>query len=140
MSEIAHITVSGDLQGDFVVTEELPGGKFVIRRGASWKGNARRGRRAGRNRDGDRRDRARAEAVSCHLTVRGSRFEAMYRLGMSSTRRTGNWTPDGKVERAIARREYSELSAGQRVEQAIVLSRELTKLAVRGAARRSAQT
>jgi hypothetical protein len=37
MSEIAHITVSGDLQGDFVVTEERPGGKFVIERERSWK-------------------------------------------------------------------------------------------------------
>ncbi len=55
-------------------------------------------------------------------------------------KRIGNWTPDGEVERAIARREYRELTAGQRVEQAIVLSRELTKLAARGAARRSAQT
>ena len=55
-------------------------------------------------------------------------------------KRIGNWTPDGEVERAIARREYRELTAGQRVEQAIVLSQELTKLAARGAARRSAQT
>ncbi len=37
MSEIAHITVSGDLEGDFVVTEEQPGGKFVIERDISWK-------------------------------------------------------------------------------------------------------
>jgi hypothetical protein len=37
MSDIAHITVSGDLQGDFVVTEEQPGGKFVIERDTSWK-------------------------------------------------------------------------------------------------------
>ncbi len=58
----------------------------------------------------------------------------------AKSNRIGNWTPDGKVERAIARREYRELSAGQRVEQAIVLSQELTKLAVRGAARRSART
>jgi len=47
----------------------------------------------------------------------------------------GNWTPEGKAERAALRRDYLELTAGQRVEQAIVLSRELTRLAARGLAR-----
>lgn len=39
MSEIAHITVSGDLQGDFVVTEERGANEFVIVREPepSWK-------------------------------------------------------------------------------------------------------
>jgi hypothetical protein len=63
----------------------------------------------------------------------------MYRLGVSSARRTGNWTPDGKVERAIAQREYRELTPGQRVEQAMVLSHELSKLAARGLKRARAE-
>lgn len=50
-------------------------------------------------------------------------------------KRTGNWTPEGKAERAALRRDYLELTAGQRVEQAIVLSRELTRLAARGLTR-----
>lgn len=39
MSDIAHIKVSGDLQGDFVVTEERGGNEFVIVREPepSWK-------------------------------------------------------------------------------------------------------
>jgi hypothetical protein len=40
--------------------------------------------------------------------------------------------PDGSVERVIARREYKETTPGQRVEQAITLSAQLTRLAVRG--------
>ncbi len=71
-------------------------------------------------------------------SVLGHQFECrgpLYRLGVSSTKRIGNWTPDGKAERAIARREYRELTPGQRVEQAMVLSHELGKLAARGRAR-----
>jgi hypothetical protein len=47
-------------------------------------------------------------------------------------KRSGNWMPDGSVERVIARREYKETTPGQRVEQAITLSAQLTRLAVRG--------
>ena len=54
-------------------------------------------------------------------------------------KRKGNWTPDRRAERDALRRDYLELTPGQRVEQAIVLSRELTKLAARGEARRAAQ-
>ena len=56
----------------------------------------------------------------------------LYRLGVSSTKRTGNWTPDGKVERAIARREYRELSPAQRMEQVFELSRFMSQVADAG--------
>ena len=50
-------------------------------------------------------------------------------------KRTGNWTPDRRTERAALRRDFENLTPGQRVEQAIILSRELTSLAARRAAR-----
>lgn len=50
-------------------------------------------------------------------------------------KRTGNCMPEGKAERAGLRQDYLELTPGQRVEQAIVLSRELTQLAARGLTR-----
>ncbi|MBK8293868.1 MAG: hypothetical protein IPK93_03480 [Solirubrobacterales bacterium] len=49
-------------------------------------------------------------------------------------KQTGNWTPDRRAERAALRRDFEELTPGQRVEQAIILSRELTSLAARRAA------
>jgi hypothetical protein len=58
---------------------------------------------------------------------------------VSSTKRIGNWTPDGKVERALAQREYRELTPGQRVEQAMALSEEMAKLAIRGRQRARAE-
>jgi len=51
-------------------------------------------------------------------------------------KRTGNWTPDRRTERAALRRDFENLTPGQRVEQAIILSRELTSLAARRAAGR----
>jgi hypothetical protein len=47
-------------------------------------------------------------------------------------KRIGNWTPDGEVEAALAKREFQETTPGQRVEQAMVLSAELSRLAIRG--------
>lgn len=47
-------------------------------------------------------------------------------------KRSGNWTPDGKADVAAARREFEEGTPGQRVEQAITLSSELSMLAKRG--------
>jgi len=44
----------------------------------------------------------------------------------------GNWTPDGRAEAALARREFEETTPGQRVEQAMTLSSELSRLAIRG--------
>lgn len=61
------------------------------------------------------------------------------RVVATEPNRIGNWTPDGKAERAIARREYRELTPGQRVEQAMTLSYELGKLAARGRARARAE-
>jgi hypothetical protein len=45
---------------------------------------------------------------------------------------SGNWTPDGKADAAAARREFEEGTPGGRVEQAIALSAELSRLAKRG--------
>jgi hypothetical protein len=59
----------------------------------------------------------------------------LYPWHVKAAKLVGNWTPEGKAERAALRRDYLELTAGQRVEQAIVLSRELTRLAARGLAR-----
>jgi hypothetical protein len=54
---------------------------------------------------------------------------------VKTVKRAGNWTPEGKAERAALRQDFLELTVGQRVEQAIVLSRELTQLAARGLTR-----
>lgn len=53
----------------------------------------------------------------------------MYLFGMEPSKRTGNWTPDGKAERAALRREYEELTPAQRMEQVFELSRVLSQLA-----------
>ncbi|MBS1882438.1 MAG: hypothetical protein JSS97_05720 [Actinobacteria bacterium] len=45
---------------------------------------------------------------------------------------SGNRTPDGKADIAAARREFEESTPGRRVEQAISLSAELSRLAIRG--------
>lgn len=47
----------------------------------------------------------------------------------------GNWTPDRRAEKAALRRDYRVTTPGQRVEEAIVLSRELTSLPARCANR-----
>lgn len=57
---------------------------------------------------------------------------------MSRKERTGNWTPDGSLERAILRREYKEQTPAERVEQVSELSRALTKLAREGLRQRDA--
>jgi hypothetical protein len=36
---------------------------------------------------------------------------------MNAARRTGNWTPEGKAERAALRRDYLELTPAKRAEQ-----------------------
>lgn len=50
--------------------------------------------------------------------------------------RIGNWTPDGKADRAAERREFLETTPGQRVEQAIELSSVLSQLATNARSRR----
>jgi hypothetical protein len=57
---------------------------------------------------------------------------------MNRKERTGNWTPDGSLERAILRREYKEQTPAERVEQVSELSRVLTQLAREGLSQRSA--
>jgi hypothetical protein len=56
----------------------------------------------------------------------------LYRLGVSSAKRIGNWTPDGKVERARLRRDYLELSGGERMKQVFELSRFMSRVAAAG--------
>jgi len=46
----------------------------------------------------------------------------------------GNWTPDGRAERAAARRDFRELTPPQRVEQVFELSRFVSQLANAGSA------
>jgi hypothetical protein len=55
---------------------------------------------------------------------------------MAVDKRKGNWTPDGRVERAAARRDYRELSAAQRAEQVIELSRFMSQVEQSGRRRR----
>jgi hypothetical protein len=52
--------------------------------------------------------------------------------------RKGNWTPDGKAERARLRRDYAELTPAQRVEQVSELSKLMTEVADAGRRRRLA--
>jgi hypothetical protein len=47
-------------------------------------------------------------------------------------RRKGNWTPDGRAERAALRREYEELTPAQRVEQVFELSKFMAGVADAG--------
>lgn len=57
---------------------------------------------------------------------------------MESRKRIGNWTPEGKAERAALRRDYMELTPSQRVEQVFALSRFMSQLAEAGRRQRSA--
>lgn len=56
----------------------------------------------------------------------------LYRLGVSSTKRIGNWTPDGKVELARLRRDFLELSGAERMKQVFELSRFMSQVADAG--------
>lgn len=59
-----------------------------------------------------------------------------YRNPVSSMKRTGNWSADGKVERAALRRDFLELTPAQRAEQVFELSRFMTQVAAAGRRRR----
>lgn len=50
---------------------------------------------------------------------------------MAATR-TGNWTPDGKAEKAALRREYLKLTPAQRVDQVCELSKFMGQVAEAG--------
>lgn len=50
---------------------------------------------------------------------------------------TGNWTPEGKAERAALRRDYLELTPSQRVVQVFELSRFMSRVSQAGLRQRS---
>lgn len=56
---------------------------------------------------------------------------------MATAKRTGNWTPEGKAERAGLRRDYTELTPAQRAEQVMELSLFMSQVAKAGRRRRS---
>jgi hypothetical protein len=53
-------------------------------------------------------------------------------------RRIGNWTPEGRAERAALRRDFAELSPARRVEEVFKLSRFMSRVAEAGRRSRSA--
>ncbi len=55
---------------------------------------------------------------------------------MAEPRLVGNWTPDGKAERALAQREYRETTPAQRMEQVFKLSHFMSQVAEAGQRRR----
>jgi len=57
---------------------------------------------------------------------------------MDSPKRIGNWTPEGKAERAALRRDYTELTPAQRTKQVFELSRFMTRMAESGHRQRGA--
>ncbi|HEX5989705.1 MAG TPA: hypothetical protein VFY75_05795 [Solirubrobacterales bacterium] len=57
---------------------------------------------------------------------------------MKEGKRIGNWTPDGKPERAALRRDFLELTPAQRAEQVFELSRFMSRVAEAGRQRRIA--
>jgi hypothetical protein len=52
--------------------------------------------------------------------------------------RKGNWTPDGRADRASLRRDFAELTPIQRVEQVFELSKFMAEVADTGRRRRLA--
>lgn len=59
-------------------------------------------------------------------------------MAMKTAKRVGNWTPDGKAERAALRRDYKELTPAQRTQQVFDLSRFMSRVAEAGHRQRSA--
>ncbi len=51
--------------------------------------------------------------------------------GMGS-KRIGNWTPEGKAERAALRRDYLELTPTQRLAQVFELSKFMSRVSEAG--------
>jgi hypothetical protein len=51
---------------------------------------------------------------------------------MKEGKRTGNWTPDGKAERAALQRDFRELTLEQRMKQVFELSKFLSRVAEAG--------
>lgn len=73
------------------------------------------------------------EARGLERTGRGR-----YDLSVKQARQTGNWTPDGRAERAALQRDFRELTPAQRAEQVFELSRFVNQLAEAGRRRRIA--
>jgi hypothetical protein len=59
-------------------------------------------------------------------------------MPVNPPKRTGNWTPEGKAERAALRRDYLELTPAQRTKQVFELSRFMTRVAESGHRQRDA--
>jgi len=57
---------------------------------------------------------------------------------MTVAKKTGNWTPEGRAERAALRRDFQELTPAQRAEQVFELSRFMSQVADTGRRRRLA--
>ncbi|HEV7771309.1 MAG TPA: hypothetical protein VGO66_11720 [Solirubrobacterales bacterium] len=55
---------------------------------------------------------------------------------MEPRRKTGNWSADGRAERAALRRDFRELTPAQRAEQVFELSRFMSQVAEAGRRRR----
>jgi hypothetical protein len=64
--------------------------------------------------------------------------KALYGGAVTRAKRTGNWTPDGKAERAALRRDYTDLTPAQRMAQVFELSRFMSRVAEAGHRKRSA--
>jgi hypothetical protein len=56
----------------------------------------------------------------------------LYRLDVKPRKLTGNWTPEGKAERAALRRDYLELTPAQRMMQVFELSKFMSRVAEAG--------
>jgi len=59
-------------------------------------------------------------------------------MSVKARKRAGNWTPEGVAERVALRRDYTELTPAERVEQVFELSRVVSQLAEAGRRQRSA--
>jgi hypothetical protein len=57
---------------------------------------------------------------------------------MKTTRRIGNWPPEGKAERAALRRDYLQLTPPQRIEEVFEPSPFISQVAEAGRRPRSA--
>jgi len=57
---------------------------------------------------------------------------------MKPAKRTGNWTPEGRAERAALQRDYTSLTPAQRLEQVFELSRFMSRVAESGQRQRGA--
>jgi hypothetical protein len=57
---------------------------------------------------------------------------------VNSPKPAGNWTPDGRAERARLQRDYLELTPAERTKQVFELSRFMSRVAEAGRRQRGA--